>query len=267
MEFFGTRKAAQLAADGLFADVFLANNVLAHVADLRGFVGGIARVLKPDGLAVLEMPYLADLVAHCEFDTIYHQHLCYFSATSLARLFADAGLHLNDVQRIPIHGGSLRVFVGKSPARSPAVKALLQQEQSAGVADGSFLADFRDRIEVVRRELSALLRDLKASGKRIAGYGAAGKATTLLAWCGIDRSLLDYVADLNPYKHGKYMGGGRLPIVAVERIHEDQPDAVLILAWNFAGEIMRQLDDYRRAGGSFIIPIPRPRMAGGNPPQ
>lgn len=254
--FFTDALAGKLAAEGTRADVFLANNVLAHVADLTGFVAGIETILKPDGLAVIEMPYLVDLVRNCEFDTIYHQHLCYFSLTALDRLFRGAGLYINDVERIHIHGGSLRIFAGKRDEPAEAVESLLAREREDGVASGDFLGDFAAKVDALRETLTGKLRQLKAGGKTIAGYGAAGKATTLLAYCGIDPSVLDFVADLNPYKHGKFMGGNRLPIFPVEEVYRRQPDVLLILAWNFAEEIMSQLAAYRGRGGKFLIPIP-----------
>ena len=258
--FFTESLARELVESGKRADVFLGNNVLAHVADLNGFVEGISILLKDDGVAVIEMPYVVDLIDHCEFDTIYHQHLCYFSVTALRRLFKSHGLHLNRIKRTSIHGGSLRIFVEKVDEVDDSVLDLLQMEKERLVDKPDYYLAFAERVAALKAELRKILDGLKAEGKSIAGYGAAAKACTLMAYCGIDRKDLDFVSDLNPYKHNKYMGGNRLLIRPPEAVLEKQPDYLLILAWNFAEEIMKQMDAYASKGGKFIVPVPFPAV-------
>jgi len=260
IDFFTVNLAARLAREGVAADVLHANNVLAHVADTNGFVDGIARVLRPTGMAVLEFPYVRDLIGHCEFDTIYHQHLCYFSVTAVDKLFRRHGLYLNDIRRIPIHGGSLRLYVEPVERVLPSVTSLLEEEQRLGLTRVDYYRNFGARVERLRSQLTTLLIELKRDGKRIAGYGAPAKGCTLINYFGIGMEIVPYTVDKNRFKQGRYMPGTHQPIYAPERLLEDQPDYALMLPWNFTDEILAQQAEFRAKGGRFIIPIPEPRI-------
>jgi SAM-dependent methyltransferase len=261
-EFFGEELAIALAAKGKQADVIHANNVLAHVPDLNGFVRGIATLLKPDGVAYIEVPYLRELVDRCEFDTIYHEHLCYFSITALDELFLRNGLVIREVERLAIHGGSLRLHVGHPGAgrESARVCNLLAEEQAWGASRLGCYREFAGRVEAARDSLLSEIDSFMARGCRIAAYGAAAKATILLNYCGIGREAVEFVADRSTYKQGRFVPGVRIPIVAPETLLAERPDYCLLLAWNFAEEIVKQQADYLEAGGQFIVPLPRVRV-------
>jgi hypothetical protein len=260
-EFFDAELAARLAAEGRRPDVMHANNVLAHVADLDGFVEGIAIVLAEAGEAVIEAPYVKEMIDRCEFDTIYHEHLCYFSLTALDALFERHGLIVTNVERIPVHGGSLRVFVERKGARvSQRVHDLRAEEAAWGVSDPAPYEAFAARVSQLGHELTALLGRLKQEGRTIAAYGAAAKGSTLLNVFGIGTETLDFVADRSTAKIGRYMPGVHVRIDHPERLLEEMPDYLLLLAWNLADEIMSQQDEYRSRGGRFIVPVPAPEV-------
>lgn len=254
--FFGADLAAALAAQGQRATVLHAHNVLAHVADLPGFVAGMRRLLADDGLAIIEVPYLGDLLDRGAFDTIYHEHLCYFSLTALDRLFGRHDLVIVDVERVPVHGGSLRLWLRPTPAApGPAVRALLQAEAD-WVADPAVYQAFGARVQAVVARLRAVLGELRSQGARLAAYGAAAKGTVLLNVAGLGPAFLEYVVDRNPAKQGRYVPGVRLPVGPPAWLDERPPDYLLILPWNIAAEVMAQQAAYAARGGRFILPLP-----------
>ena len=266
-EFFGRDLAARLAAQGRRADVIHANNVLAHVPDFNGMLAGIRFLLKDDGQAIIEVPSLREMIDRLEFDTIYHEHLFYFSLTALSRAFARADLAIVDVEHLKVHGGSLRVFARRSDAPSTPdpkgaerVASMLDAERTWGVDAPQRYAQFQDDVAGLKHKLVDLVHGLKRQGHSIAAYGAAAKGTTLLNYCGLGASELDYVVDRSPVKQGLLTPGTLLAVHQPQKLIETMPDYVLLLVWNFAEEVMAQQAEYRRRGGRFIVPVPEPRI-------
>ncbi len=254
-EFFGEELGKQLRSDGYSADVVHANNVLAHVADLNGFVRGLRELMKDDGIAVIEVPYVKEMIDGCEFDTIYHEHLSYFSLTALDKLFRRHELNIYHVEQLPIHGGTLRIYV----SRKQETDSLVFEEVLWN--HPSFYTEFGNRVDRLRNDIVELLRKLKAQGKRIAVYGASAKGSTLLNYCRIGKETVDYVVDRSTVKQGLYTPGTHLQIHSPEKLLNDMPDYVLLLTWNFAEEILAQQAEYRRRGGRFNNTIPNLKVA------
>jgi SAM-dependent methyltransferase len=257
--FFGRNTATTLAADPGPADLIVGNNVLAHVPDINDFVGGLRIMLKPGGVITMEFPHLWRLIEGNQFDTIYHEHFSYLSFSTVRDIFAAHGLRLFDVEELPTHGGSLRVYAchaGDERTVEPAVGRLLAAEEAEGFRSIGRYASFGPRVEETKRALLAFLIEARRHGKTIAAYGAPGKGNTLLNYCGIRTDFIDYAVDRNPYKHGRFTPGTHIPIFSPERLRESRPDFVLILPWNLKDEIVEQLAYVREWGGRLVVPIP-----------
>jgi hypothetical protein len=262
-EFFDLELARTLREQRGAAKAVIGNNVLAHVDDTRGFLAGFHELLSKEGLAVIEVPYVGELVGRMEYDTIYHEHLCYFSVTTLMRLCDAVGLSVRRIDHVPVHGGSIRMYAGRAEtfgAHAPAVLAEAEDERLRGLTRLGTFERLADDVAASRAELVALLRQLKAEGRTVAGYGAPAKGNTLLNYCNITTAELPYTVDKSPMKVGRLTPGTHIPVLPVETLLERQPDYVLILAWNFAEEIMAQQSEYQARGGRFILPIPRPSI-------
>ncbi|MCA3640877.1 MAG: methyltransferase domain-containing protein [Methylobacterium sp.] len=260
-EFFGVALAEKLVAQGKAADLTAANNVLAHVPDINDFVGGFAKLLKPQGVATFEFPHLLNMVALNQFDTAYHEHYSYLSLTAVHRIFAANGLSLFDVEEIPTHGGSLRVFARRTDtgkhAITPAVAAMLAREEAAGLTRLEYYTPFQKQAERVKDDIVAFLIEAKKKGLRVGAYGAAAKGNTLMNFAGIRPDLVPYVVDRAAAKQGRFMPGSRIPIVEEAHLWADRPDLVLILPWNIRVEVMEQLSGIRAWGGKFIVAVPK----------
>ena len=263
VQFFGAATARELVATGHGADLLIGNNVLAHVPDLNDFVAGMQILLKPDGLITMEFPHLMRMMAENQFDTIYHEHFCYFSFVTAEKVFKAHDLRLFDVEMLPTHGGSLRIYACHEAAGlppSPRIAALRTAEAEAGLTRLDHHLTFTPRVQRTKRKLLEFLIQARSEGKAIAGYGAPGKGNTLLNYCGIRTDFLDYTVDRSPHKQGKFLPGTHIPIFAPEMIQETRPDYVLILPWNLKDEIMEQMAFVRSWGGKFVVPIPEVRV-------
>lgn len=260
VDFFGKALAQQLAAQGQQADLLLGNNVMAQVPNLNDFVAGLKLLLKPTGVITIEFPHLMRLMAGNQFDTIYHEHFSYFSLSTTEKLFAANGLTIFDVEELPTHGGSLRIYARHQQDTSKPATAKLQQlrqvESGAGMQSLAAYSAFSEQVKQTKHKLLQSLIELRAAGKQIVGYGAPGKGNTLLNYCAIRTDFLDYTVDRNPYKHGKFTPGTHIPIFPPDKINQTRPDYILILPWNLKDEIMKQLEPIRQWGGKFIVPIP-----------
>ncbi len=260
VEFFGTENARALIAEGKSADLLLGNNVLAHTPHLNDFVAGLEIVLAEGGIVTMEFPHLVRLIAENQFDTIYHEHFSYFSFLAVDRVFTAHGLTIFDIEEIPTHGGSLRIFARRqgddSHPITERVAELAERERSLGLEGTDYYLAFGEQIRETKRKLLDFLINAKREGKVIAGYGAPAKGNTLLNYCGVRGDFLDYTVDLSPHKQGLYLPGTRIPIHGPDHIRETKPDYLLILPWNLRDEIMEQMADVREWGCRFVVAIP-----------
>ena len=261
VKFFGVQTGNELVADGTRADLLLGNNVLAHVPNLNDFIGGMKIVLKPDGILTMEFPHLLQLIEHNQFDTIYHEHFSYFSFLTVERVFAKHGITLFDVEELPTHGGSLRIFgrhaEAEQPSLSDRVALLKEKEIAAGLGRIETYLKFGEQVKETKRRLLDFLINAKRAGKSIVGYGAPAKGNTLLNYCGVGRDFIDYTVDRSPHKQGLALPGTHIPIEAPERVRQTKPDYLFILPWNLREEVMEQMSWIREWDGQFVVPIPQ----------
>ncbi len=264
VRFFGVETARELAGQGQQADLLLGNNVLAHVPDINDFVAGMKILLKPGGVITMEFPHLLQLIRQNQFDTIYHEHFSYLSMLTVQRIFEHHGLTLFDVEELPTHGGSLRIYArhreNNAFPETERVRTLVSRERGEGLERLETYSAFEKQVYRTKRTLLAFLIKAKEEGKSVAGYGAAAKGNTLLNYCSIRRDFIDYVADRSPHKQGRYLPGTHIPICAPEHISETKPDYLLILPWNLKDEVMEQMSHVREWGGKFVVPIPEVRI-------
>ncbi len=260
VDFFGARLASELAQQGKKADLLLGNNVLAHVPDIMDFVAGMKILLKETGVITMEFPHLEKLISNNQFDTVYHEHFSYLSFNTVKQIFESNGLEMFDVEELPTHGGSLRIYAkhtgNQTHPVSEKVEALLQQESAGGLTSIDFYATFKEKSLQVKMDLLRFLIAVKEDKKLVAGYGAAAKGNTLLNYCGVKNDLIDFVVDANPHKQGKYLPGSHIPVLHEDHLKEVKPDFVIIFPWNLSAEIMEQLSYIRNWGGKFVVPIP-----------
>ncbi len=264
VKFFGTNTARELTAEGTVADLLIGNNVLAHVPDINDFVAGMKIVLKPHGIITMEFPHLERLMEETQFDTIYHEHFSYFSFITVEKIFSGHGLTIFDVEELPTHGGSLRIYARHTEDSSQPVVGrvadLLSREQAGGFTETGHYLSFAERVKETKRNVLSFLIDAKQQGKSIVGYGAPAKGNTLLNYCGIRSDFIDYTVDRSPHKQGLYLPGVHIPIYAPERISETRPDYVVILPWNLRDEIMEQMSHIRSWGGQFVVFVPEVKV-------
>lgn len=259
-EFFDENCALKLRDEFGKADIITATNVLAHNPDLNGFVKGISLFMAEKGMLIVEVPYIKNMIQNVEFDSCYHEHYSYFAVRPLTYLFSKYGMGIADIREVPVHGGTLRIFVRRGKEESEVVNKMLTRERELGLDVIGTYIDFGKKVKLLKEKLNTILKELKDKNKKITGYGATAKGNTLLNYCKISTDILDFITDTTPFKQGKYTPGMHIPIFSEEKFHEEPPDCALLLAWNYVNEILEKEREYRERGGKFILPIPEPRV-------